>query len=277
MLLVAIAALVQVPFALVSLALTLGTDVNGRLQRTQDTLRASNADNPLTQSQHDAIVSDLGVFAISTVAVLLITLLIVIPLSEAATVRAVSDRYLDRASSVGTSFGVALRRIRPLLAAVLLQFALIVGVVAVATMLILVGGSAGIAVAVIVLIAAFVMALILVVRWSLAPQAIVVEGVSGVGGLRRSWQLTTGRYWRTLGFRLLLGLITGIVSALVALVVNLPLAALDTTTHQVLSQVGSTVVSVFIAPLTLIGITLYYYDQRIRREAFDVEMVTRSL
>ena len=35
--------------------------------------------------------------------------------------------------------------------------------------------------------------------------------------------------------------------------------------------------AVFVAPITYITLTLLYYDLRIRREAFDVEMLASAL
>ena len=39
----------------------------------------------------------------------------------------------------------------------------------------------------------------------------------------------------------------------------------------------SAVAGVLVSPLTLIASTLYYYDLRIRREAFDLDMLAESL
>ena len=36
-------------------------------------------------------------------------------------------------------------------------------------------------------------------------------------------------------------------------------------------------VAVFVGPITYIGVTLLYYDIRIRKEGFDIEMLARSL
>jgi len=50
------------------------------------------------------------------------------------------------------------------------------------------------------------------VRTVVAVPAIVLERVSGWGGLKRSWQLIGGRFWPTFGRMLLLVLITSIIS-----------------------------------------------------------------
>jgi len=43
------------------------------------------------------------------------------------------------------------------------------------------------------------------------------------------------------------------------------------------SQVASGIAAVFVGPITYIGVTLLYYDARIRKEGFDIEMLASSL
>ncbi len=42
-------------------------------------------------------------------------------------------------------------------------------------------------------------------------------------------------------------------------------------------QVATALAAVFVGPITYIGVTLLYYDARIRKEGFDIEMLARSL
>ena len=114
-------------------------------------------------------------------------------------------------------------------------------------------------------------------RGSLAAPAIVLEGVSGWGGLKRSWQLTRGLGWRLLGIRLLLLLITAIISGVFSTLLTLAGAGLDTNGQFIVSEVAGAVVAVFVSPITYIAVTLLYYDTRIRKEGFDIEMLARSL
>jgi hypothetical protein len=51
----------------------------------------------------------------------------------------------------------------------------------------------------------------------------------------------------------------------------------DDTVHLVLNQLASLIVSVLIQPISFIVVVLLYYDLRIRREAFDIEMLAASL
>ena len=119
--------------------------------------------------------------------------------------------------------------------------------------------------------------LVVYVRTVVAVPAIVLEHVSGWQGLKRSWALMRGRFWPTLGRVLLLALIAGIISSVVALIFELPGQAIDPNNTFIFDQVARAIAAVFVGPITYIGITLLYYDVRIRKEGFDIEMLARSL
>src|SRR6202035_4780402 len=115
------------------------------------------------------------------------------------------------------------------------------------------------------------------VRSAIAVPTIVLERVSGLRGLQRSWQLVSGRFWPTFGRLLLLALISSIISSVVAAVFELPGSAIAPNNTFVFDQVASAIAAVFVGPITYIGVTLLYYDTRIRKEGFDIEMLARSL
>jgi hypothetical protein len=45
----------------------------------------------------------------------------------------------------------------------------------------------------------------------------------------------------------------------------------------VLMQLGSTLGSVLVAPVSTIGFALFYYDLRVRKEAFDLQMMLQAI
>jgi uncharacterized membrane protein YraQ (UPF0718 family) len=95
--------------------------------------------------------------------------------------------------------------------------------------------------------------------------------------LVRSWSLVRGFGWRILGIRILVGLITGIISGLLVSLLALAGAGLDVNGQLIVQQAASAVVGVFVGPVTYIAVTLLYYDVRIRKEGFDIEMLAQSL
>jgi hypothetical protein len=142
-----------------------------------------------------------------------------------------------------------------------------------------VGGGEGAAIALIVLggLVGGVAAVWLGVSWSLAAPAYVLESLGVVDALRRSWRLVRGQWWRVFGVILLGGLIAGIVSAILAvpfsagaslLAPDDPLGPLP----LVLTGIGGVLAATLTTPFSA-GISgLLYVDQRIRREAFDLEL-----
>ena len=281
-LIAAISAIVQVPYAVIAFALYQVANYAGlqdQLQNAQQSL--ANPTQPLTQDQLKPILDALGPILLISGILALISIFLVLPLAEAATTRAVSDRYLDRPASIGSSYRAALGRLGALVLqslilglgiAVLLAAAFALTVVLAAAL-----GAAGIAVILLVWIAVAAMVIVVYVRTSLAAPAIVLEHLSGWRGLVRSWNLVTGLFWRLLGIRLLLGLITGIISTIVVFILSFAGIGLDTNGRFILQEVASAFAAVFVSPITYIAVTLLYYDARIRKEGFDIEMLAQTL
>ena len=281
-LIAAISAIVQVPYAVVAYVLYQVANYAGlqnQLQNAQQSL--SNPAQPLTQDQLQPILNALGPILLISGVLALISIFLVLPLAEAATTRAVSDRYLDRSASIGSSYRAALGRLGPLVLQSLI-LALGIAVVLAAAFALTVGvaaalGGAGIPLIFLAWLAVAAVVIMVYVRTSLAAPAIVLERLSGWRGLVRSWNLVTGLFWRLLGIRLLLGLITGIISAIVVFILSFAGIGLDTNGRFILQEVASAFAAVFVSPITYIAVTLLYYDARIRKEGFDIEMLAQTL
>jgi hypothetical protein len=277
-LIASISAVVQIPYALLTLVLY---EVTGLGAFVRSPFGSVNTQT-LTPAQAQALLNSLvGVFAVY-VALLIVTAVVVLPLGEAATTRAVSDRYLDRKTSLQAAYRAALGRLGSLIMmSLILAGAYVAYAVAVALLILLFAaigaGTAGIAIALLAAIALIPALIIVLVRTVIAAPAIVLERVSGWRGLKRSWHLVGGRFWPTLGRIALLGLISWIISQVVTVIFELPGVALDPSNTFIFSQVASGVAAVFVGPITYIGVTLLYYDARIRKEGFDIEMLASSL
>lgn len=143
------------------------------------------------------------------------------------------------------------------------------------------GGVVGLLVG---LLLSLVLVIFLSIRFGFSASAIVLERLGVIAGMRRSWRLTAGQpFWRILGIRLLVGLMTGIGAAILSYPITLGLSILLESTVD--SASTRTVGTVFIAALASVitgtlttpfsagSSTLLYIDQRIRREALDVQLV----
>ena len=129
-------------------------------------------------------------------------------------------------------------------------------------------------------------------RTVLAIPSLSLEGVGMLTAIRRSFSLTQGRrLWRVLGIGLLLYALTMIISqavasafgvvAFVATMVVLLATAMDGVVlamvlMTVITMVGSYLATVLISPFLSAGFATLYADQRMRHEAWDVELTRRA-
>jgi hypothetical protein len=170
------------------------------------------------------------------------------------------------------------RRLPATLAAMLVTYAII------ALSAALVAGLGGVLIAVmaglppiVIILAAVVAVLLLAVpplylltRWFAVPAAHVIEDVGPIAGMRRSWHLASDAKWRIFGTLALVWIIYLLLGfALVAV-------ALVTKSEGVL-QVMNALSSIFVYPLLPVTLTVLYYDARIRREGYDIELLEREL
>jgi hypothetical protein len=90
-------------------------------------------------------------------------------------------------------------------------------------------------------------------------------------------RLTHGSFWRIVLFYFVIGLVSGILSDTLTLLTGLVAGAAPLSTRTAIEVLAGGVVQIFTSPFILILLTLLYYDIRIRREAFDIEMLAQSI
>ena len=131
-------------------------------------------------------------------------------------------------------------------------------------------------------------------RWSFHAQAVLVEETSATNALRRSRELLTGAWWRVCGIIFAIFLLTLVIELILAtslmfIFVLLGVAGkvdlaemirqigqmtgYNTEEANRLLQVINAAIDTLTTPILPIGITLLYFDQRIRKEGFDIEMM----
>jgi amino acid permease len=115
------------------------------------------------------------------------------------------------------------------------------------------------------------------VRFCLGIQTVVLERLSPVAALRRSMRLTHGSFWRIVLFYIVIALVSGILSGVLTQLTGLVAGAAPLATRTAIEVLADGVVQIFTSPFILILLTLLYYDIRIRREAFDIEMLAQSI
>ncbi len=196
-----------------------------------------------------------------TMGALVITV-IVSSASQAATVVAVSQVHLDRPAGIGDSFSKVKGEIA--------------GVIGM-SMLVGLGVGAG-------LIALIVPGVLLALMWSLAVPVKILENRGATDAMSRSSDLTKGDRGRIFVIWLLFIVMSIGLSFLLQWPIELAAGvasrgALQRVAPgwQVASLVGQFVSECLVGPLGTIAFSLVYYDERVRKEAFDLQLMMTTL
>jgi hypothetical protein len=179
-------------------------------------------------------------------------------LATAACFKAVADAWLGSTPDAGRSLKFGLRRLPALV-----WLSIVVGVCLFFAFLALI-----------------VPGIWLLVAWALAVPAMLFERVGPFKSMGRSFRLVRGRWWPTLGALLVAYLLAGIVGGIVQVIPEgiASSAAGDSVVAQALAAVvGGTVSSLITTPYTAAVLTLLYFDGRVRKEGFDLQLLAQGL
>ena len=106
--------------------------------------------------------------------------------------------------------------------------------------------------------------------------AIVLEGLGPIAAIRRSFHLMDRSRMRTLGLYVLMGLISSILG-LVFGVIFLASFVSEPTIRTVLQTIANVASAAVSGPLVYGAIVVLYYDLRVRKEAFDLQLAAEAL
>lgn len=122
---------------------------------------------------------------------------------------------------------------------------------------------------------------------SLAVTAVAIEGISPDKARGRSWELTKGYRWRMLGLVLIYGIIAWITVVATAVVAGIIFAIFrigaGESGPEVIGQVAvvgtalSSLLMLAINPLLYCILIVAYYDLRVRKEAFDLDLLATTM
>ena len=116
--------------------------------------------------------------------------------------------------------------------------------------------------------------------YAITIPAIVLEGVKARQGMGRSRSLVKGNLGKVFAILFVvtvLGLIVGSVFGFVAQMLVTLTVEPTTSTAIVIKQVFSIASEVLVMPIGAAASILLYYDLRIRKEGFDLDMLAQSL
>lgn len=182
--------------------------------------------------------------------------------SQAATVVAVSQVHLDRPAGVMDSFSKVKNQIGGVIG-LSLRVGFLVGLAC---------------------IALIVPGVLLAIQWSLAVPVKILEDKSAGDSMSRSSELSQGSRGRIFVIWLMFIVLSIGISLLLQWPIQLAAGAGSrgamlrvSAGWQLASLVATFISTCLVGPLTTIAFSLVYYDQRVRKEAFDLQLMMTTL
>ena len=122
-------------------------------------------------------------------------------------------------------------------------------------------------------------AVVMGLRYALAIAACVVENLPARPAIRRSVVLTKGARGRIF----VLGLLVAVIQIALVSITQLFFIVLTVKQHgqltlgaRIAQQLVAFLTNTFIGPIYATGLTLFYYDQRVRKEGYDIEWMMQA-
>ena len=110
--------------------------------------------------------------------------------------------------------------------------------------------------------------------WSVAVPVLLFEDVRGRSALRRSRELVRGRWWPVIGALVVAFILSSVVQAVFSAVLLAVVSAGGNDVVDAAAQaIANTAASVITTPFTAAVITVVYFDLRVRKEGFDLELL----
>lgn len=207
-----------------------------------------------------------------------VSFFVVTPITWGLATHLATEAYAGAGPTVGGVWRSTLRRFWAILGLLLLLTLIFIGAMLVIGLA--VGGLAAggpPAVAVVAGILGVCAAIWLAVKLSLAVPALIAERVGAGRAFARSWALVRGRFWRVFGTWLLLIIILSVLSLVLIAGFAMLGALLGVAGAIVAGVIGSFIVGMLTTPLMFNGLTLLYFDSRIRGEAYDLDLMSQQV
>jgi hypothetical protein len=212
-------------------------------------------------------------------------------LTVGALTTAVSERYLGRKITPREAYRSILGRFGAFVWTLFLNMILLgagIMLLALAAALLIggiaaFGGAVGIVIAVVFGLIFAAAGFLYAFSFSFVIPVFALEGKSGRTAIQRSAQLVFYRPLKIAGSIMLIGFITAFISGILMMPVALLTGALGGSGAEPSRLAGlasgafNGIVQALIQPIQLTVIVLLYYDVRIRREGFDLEMLANEL
>ena len=117
------------------------------------------------------------------------------------------------------------------------------------------------------------------IAFAVAVPVLLTAGVKGSKALDRSRALVRDRWWGTFGVVLLGTILAGVVAAAIGAVAGFAAGSTDANTVAgfLVNSVSGTLGSMISTPFTAAFVTVLYFDLRVRKEAFDLQLLAERI
>ncbi len=296
---IGIVALVQIPIIIFQIALNMAFN-QGVTSDMVGLMHAARSFDWERDSLTDLPIHNLLAFFASLLLFAAIQGIIAQQIINGALAHAISHRYHNQPISTLSAYSLGMRRILSLVAAGLF-ISIIMGLVIVVLSVVL-GGCVGtfmvmaptqesgflasfISLFLVILIVLLILVAVacVAILFLFVTQAIVLEGYGPLRAMSRSIQLVRGGFWRVVGIVLTLYILIQVITLIpssalggaIGLIFDDPIK--DMMMRQTLTTLVSYLAQILVLPLLLIGYTLLYYDLRIRREGYDLQLQLETI
>ena len=188
---------------------------------------------------------------------------------------AISNAYLKSPIGIGEAFLLGVQHFLPVLGGLIRQGLGIGGVAALIFICAALSGGAGG-----ILFFVFIpFAIYFYTRWGVMIPSILIEDIGGGEGMGRSWALTSGNVGRVFGTTVLANLLVLILAEIPGLfmIYAISFFALQAEISLLLVNIISQLTIILTLPISATVTTLLYYDLRVRREGYDLELMVEAL
>lgn len=207
-------------------------------------------------------------------------------LLKAGTIRIISDSYLGQEPELGASLRFGVSKIIPLLVVALSKGLLLIILYIVSALgvalLYFMGRMAGPAMGALMVFVGVIGALWFVIWIACAygtttPIVVLEDLPSSFDAFGRSWELTRGARGKVFGTWIVAWLISQLLPQLIVAGISGALGVASNESVQPFFVVFASLIGIALAPILPCALTLLYYDLRVRREAFDLQVLSQQL
>jgi len=187
---------------------------------------------------------------ILNVLALLILAFVFLPAATGAVTYLVSEQYLGRSISLGDAYRRAFRRLGSILGASMLA-----GLIVVVGLLLLI-----------------VPGIIFILSFQVIVPAVIIEQLGATASLRRSWRLSKGERGVILGAVLVIWVLSNVIQF-----AGSTIGGLIFSQTPLLANIVGQLFMVLVQPLSTIVAVMIYYNLRVKKEGFDLEMLSQNV